>query len=271
MLGAGLLAAGIPTWPLYGLGSDQLLSFNLVTADGRFITADPTQNQELFFALRGGGGGMSSLSLPRCPGRASKASAYCLPGTYGIVTSAIVKAYPGGLKLTGASYSFYTGPVNPGNLSSLSPVKPSSPPILIPDTEKFWKAFSLYLGFAPNITSAGGLGFGDLANIGNNTITFVGSFIAPHKTAAETSFHHRPLLRISQESRNQHLGSICLYPSLVSDPNAHPFIPRDISDMRAVLSRHTRGPKIARQTIRCSLSPRLFPTDELGQSLLSLI
>ena len=42
---------------LYGLGSDQLLSINLVTAEGRFITADVNQNQDLFFALRGGGGG----------------------------------------------------------------------------------------------------------------------------------------------------------------------------------------------------------------------
>ncbi len=53
---------------LYGLGSDQLLSLNVVTADGRFITADATHNQELFFALRGGGPGTTtppfSVSLP---------------------------------------------------------------------------------------------------------------------------------------------------------------------------------------------------------------
>ena len=41
----------------YGLGSDQILSLNVVTADGRFVTADVNQNTDLFFALRGGGGG----------------------------------------------------------------------------------------------------------------------------------------------------------------------------------------------------------------------
>jgi FAD/FMN-containing dehydrogenase len=46
-----------PLTSLRGLGADQVLSFNVVTADGRFITADADQNQDLFFALRGGGGG----------------------------------------------------------------------------------------------------------------------------------------------------------------------------------------------------------------------
>jgi len=38
-----------------GLGSDQVLSVNLVTADGKFLTADPKTNKDLFWALRGGG------------------------------------------------------------------------------------------------------------------------------------------------------------------------------------------------------------------------
>lgn len=40
----------------YGLGADQALSIQVVTADGRFVTADPHQNTDLFYALRGGGG-----------------------------------------------------------------------------------------------------------------------------------------------------------------------------------------------------------------------
>jgi FAD/FMN-containing dehydrogenase len=47
----------------YGLASDHLLSVNLVTADGRFITVDPTQNTELYWAIRGGGGGTSFTTL----------------------------------------------------------------------------------------------------------------------------------------------------------------------------------------------------------------
>jgi hypothetical protein len=44
----------------YGLASDQVLSLNVVTAGGDFVTADPTVNSDLFFAMRGGGGGKSS-------------------------------------------------------------------------------------------------------------------------------------------------------------------------------------------------------------------
>ncbi|WP_045464155.1 FAD-binding oxidoreductase [Sporocytophaga myxococcoides] len=40
----------------YGLTIDNLLSIDLVKADGSFITADEKQNQDLFWAVRGGGG-----------------------------------------------------------------------------------------------------------------------------------------------------------------------------------------------------------------------
>lgn len=52
MAGGGHSALGSK----YGLGADQPLSINVVTADGRFVTADPNQNTDLFYALRGGGG-----------------------------------------------------------------------------------------------------------------------------------------------------------------------------------------------------------------------
>ncbi|RYP93643.1 hypothetical protein DL770_000275 [Monosporascus sp. CRB-9-2] len=41
----------------FGLGADQALSIEVVTADGRVVTADPETNTDLFWALRGGGGG----------------------------------------------------------------------------------------------------------------------------------------------------------------------------------------------------------------------
>jgi FAD/FMN-containing dehydrogenase len=41
----------------YGLGSDQVLSLGVVTADGEYQVADPYTNEDLFWALRGGGGG----------------------------------------------------------------------------------------------------------------------------------------------------------------------------------------------------------------------
>ena len=40
----------------FGLASDNLLSADIVTADGQFIAASEAQNPDLFWALRGGGG-----------------------------------------------------------------------------------------------------------------------------------------------------------------------------------------------------------------------
>ncbi len=50
----------------YGMGADQPLSLQVVTADGRFVTADPDTNADLFYALRGGGAGKPSLQDADC-------------------------------------------------------------------------------------------------------------------------------------------------------------------------------------------------------------
>src|SRR5690606_4233156 len=54
----------------YGLSSDSVLWFDVVTAEGRLICASETENSDLFWALRGGG------------------------GSFGIVTGMQIKLYP---------------------------------------------------------------------------------------------------------------------------------------------------------------------------------
>ncbi|KAI8632857.1 FAD-binding domain-containing protein [Xylariaceae sp. FL1651] len=49
--GYGLLAS------LYGLGADNVLEWEVITTDGKLVTASPNENSELYWALSGGGGG----------------------------------------------------------------------------------------------------------------------------------------------------------------------------------------------------------------------
>ncbi|KAH8912123.1 FAD binding domain-containing protein [Coniochaeta sp. PMI_546] len=85
--GGYLLGGGhSPLSSLYGMAADQVLSMEVVTPDGRFVTASETVNPDLFWALRGGGG-----------------------STFGVLTSVTIKAYPK-MPAAVATFSFSTGP-----------------------------------------------------------------------------------------------------------------------------------------------------------------
>lgn len=78
-----------PLTAQYGLGVDQWLEAKVVTADGELRVANNVSNQDLFWAIRGGGG-----------------------GTFGIVVEATWKAYPT-VPITGYNWyvnSTITGP-----------------------------------------------------------------------------------------------------------------------------------------------------------------
>lgn len=70
---------------MYGTGADQVLAFEVVTADGQFVTASPQSNPDLFWALCGGGG-----------------------STYGVVTSVTVKAHPDVPVTHSSQWSFWS-------------------------------------------------------------------------------------------------------------------------------------------------------------------
>jgi hypothetical protein len=64
-----------PLMQLSGMGTDQVVALEVVTASGPFVTATPGVNSDLYWALLGGGG-----------------------GTFGIVTSVVIKAPPQGTR-----------------------------------------------------------------------------------------------------------------------------------------------------------------------------
>lgn len=69
--GFGQTAGHAPFSSKYGLSADQVLEYKVVTADGDLVVANSVVNTDLFWALRGGGG-----------------------GTFGVVVEATVKAHP---------------------------------------------------------------------------------------------------------------------------------------------------------------------------------
>jgi hypothetical protein len=72
----------------HGMAADQVLEWEVMTANGKHLVATPTKHADLYWALSGGGG-----------------------GTYGVVLSVTVKAFKDGV-VGGASLSFNTSSIS---------------------------------------------------------------------------------------------------------------------------------------------------------------
>lgn len=73
----------------YGMGADNLLEAEIIAQSGESLLANPCQNADIFFAIRGGGGGM-----------------------YGVVTDVVVKAFPTS-KTTAHTFMLFPPQVRP--------------------------------------------------------------------------------------------------------------------------------------------------------------
>ncbi|OHE96406.1 FAD binding domain-containing protein [Colletotrichum orchidophilum] len=139
-----------PMSGLYGMAADNVLSLEVVTADGRFVTASESQNTDLFWAIRGGGG-----------------------STYGVVTSAVVKAQPK-MSITTMTFAFSSG----GNFTA----------------DQFWTALRFYFdGFVEYAVDNANYGYFRIQNLGTSFAFDMGPWWAPNMTKAELAELAAPL------------------------------------------------------------------------------
>jgi hypothetical protein len=136
-----------PLSSIYGMAADQVLNFEVVTADGRFVTANAKENSDLFWALRGGGG-----------------------STYGIVTSAVIKAHPD-MKVTSTTFSYSSKDVS---------------------HDSFWAGFRAYLNYFPANAAAGTYSYFFILPSGDDFTFLMQPFFAPNMSKAETEQLLRP-------------------------------------------------------------------------------
>lgn len=181
--------SGLLGW--LGFAADQVLEMSAVTADGRVVSMHGGLNEDLFWAFRGGGGGMfySSvllyLNLCFSPVSSTDTRFGCTDqygdiGTFGVLLSVTVKAFPSVLSVS-SSIRFSTTPIQ-GSNTSIS-------------TETFWKGMEIYWKHSLTICDAGGLGYNFIYPASSpQGLTFTVSISVPNKTTAEYRALIAPLL-----------------------------------------------------------------------------
>ncbi|KAH8884410.1 isoamyl alcohol oxidase-like protein [Thozetella sp. PMI_491] len=118
-----------PLSSVVGMAADQILSLEVVLPCGKFVTVDATHNPDLYWALRGGGG-----------------------GTFGVVTSVVMKAYPKVI-VTTMTFSF-------GTSATVS-------------ADTFWAGIRAFFTYYTTFVDAGTYSYFLVENTGTNSFQFV--------------------------------------------------------------------------------------------------
>ncbi|KAF7872449.1 hypothetical protein EAF04_003370 [Stromatinia cepivora] len=105
----------------FGLAVDQVLEWQVVTGIGALVTATPTQNSDLFWALSGGGG-----------------------GTYGVVLSATVKFHPTVTSISSATLQF----APPAAIED-------APQTTLQGVTAYWQSIKVFLQSLPLMVDSG--------------------------------------------------------------------------------------------------------------------
>lgn len=184
--GGGYIAGGghSPLSSIHGLASDQALSFSIVLPNGRLVTADPSTNPDLFWALRGGGG-----------------------STFGVVVSITVKAFPD-IPITTSIFSFDS---SPADLAAIAAGDLSN--------SNFWSLVKFYLTLFPAHADAGIYSYWFILPVAATPGAqkfLMQPFFAPNKTVADVTALLQPLIAAAAAL------SIQIDPTTTQYPGFHP-------------------------------------------------
>ena len=161
-----------PLSSLYGLGADQAISMEVVTADGRLLQIDQNHHRDLFWAMRG-----VSQYLHNDISHSTKLTIIQGGGsTFAVLVSVTVRAYPS-IPFTQYLFSYNT----------------------TSDSETFWDLTTLFHTYLPSISEAGAASYYYARPLVPNEPNpakrgqLQGVFVLPKKTSAEAIAIMQPL------------------------------------------------------------------------------
>lgn len=141
---------------LFGTGADQIVALEIVLASGRFVTATQSVNSDLYWAMLGGGG-----------------------GTFGIISSAVVKVHPD-IPVTTSSWTVTTS----DNVSA----------------EAFWELLRFYWDNFPVYNENKTYAWGNVMRLAPGSYMWnMSPFFATNKTVGEYESLVAPLYQKAAE------------------------------------------------------------------------